>query len=165
MKSPVYQQKFDQLWLWFGLGGSTLVTLVLVGNALKNEENLFGKIYAVSIILIVPVVLVGFLIAKLQIYVDEDKIVYRFFPIHINWREIQFDDIERSSLATFDALDEFGGWGIGKNRVGTRALIVKGNLGVKLDLKDKASIILGMENEKIAQQFIDSIPTGSNNQD
>lgn len=165
MKSPVYQQKFDQFWLWFGLGVSTLVTLVLIGNALKDEEELFWKIYGVSIILIVAVVFGGLLIAKLQIYVDEDKIVYRFFPIYISWRDIQFDDIKHSSLATFDAVDEFGGWGVRKNKAGTRALIVKGNLGVKLDLKDRKPLILGMENEKIAQEFIDSIPSGSNNQD
>src|SRR5690606_36671088 len=152
MKSPVYQQKFDQFWLWFGLGVSTLVTLVLIGNALKDEEELFWKIYGVSIILIVAVVLGGFLIAKLQSYVDEDKIVYQFIPIHIIWKDIHFDDLIHSSLATFDAVHEFGGWGVRKNMAGSRALIVIVILGLKLDSKDSKPLILGMENEKIAQE-------------
>jgi len=59
-------------------------------------------------------------------------------------------------LAKFNAMRDFGGWGIRGNST-TKAFIAKGNVGVKLDLKDEKSIILGMENPETADRFINRV--------
>lgn len=79
---------------------------------------------------------------RLQTRVADKELQYRYYPFHIRWRTIGFDDINNVKFAEYSGLKEFGGWGIRRNRRG-KAYTVAGKYGVWITLKDKSEILIG----------------------
>jgi len=83
-----------------------------------------------------------FAVMRLETKVQDDRLGYRFFPIHLSWRMIPREDIVSAVPTTYRPLREFGGWGIRFGRRG-RAYTVSGTGGVWITLRDGREFLLG----------------------
>jgi hypothetical protein len=73
-----------------------------------------------------------------------DGIYIRFFPFHFSYKEIAFHDLKSFEVRTYNALREYGGWGIRYGPQG-KAYNVGGNRGVQLVLADGKRILIGSQ--------------------
>lgn len=89
-----------------------------------------------------------FLSAKLETNIDGNGIHARFLPILFKWRRYAWSDLERIYVRKCNPIWEYGGWGyrIGLFGKGT-ALLLSGNKGVQLVLKNGRHIFIGTKNE------------------
>ena len=69
---------------------------------------------------------------------------YRFFPFHYKSYCIKTNEIERIEALKYRPLGDYGGWGIRYSFKG-KCYNVKGNLGVKVFLKNGSYILFGSQ--------------------
>ena len=81
---------------------------------------------------------------RLEISIDDKSLRFRFYPVHIKWKEIEFRDISAAEEVKFRPVMEYGGWGI-RFRRNIRAYIMRGNEGVMLTLADGRQVLLGSQ--------------------
>jgi hypothetical protein len=91
--------------------------------------------------------------AKLQTRLNSSALYIRFFPFHLAYKKISFDEIGTVYARTYQPLGEFGGWGIRWGSAG-RAYNVSGNRGVQLELKNGKRILIGSQRaDELAAQL------------
>jgi hypothetical protein len=132
-----------------GLEGHMIFRPALVGEEPWPVWALPVSILGIAINIAVTVILI---FLKLETRVETDALYLRFFPFHILYKKISFDDIALVYARTYQPLSEFGGWGIKWGSNG-KAYNVSGNRGVQLELKDGKKILIGSQyaNELAAQ--------------
>jgi hypothetical protein len=91
-------------------------------------------------ILIVLATPAYFAVAYLYIAVTDKDIRIKFFPLKT--KTIPFEEIVASNIRKYDALKEYGGWGVRYCGKLKKAYIVDGEYGVELLLRDGQSILL-----------------------
>jgi len=152
------EQKFGQWWIWLILMTAFAVSAVPVWYGLFHQVttgNPWGDNPASNGVLALIASLTTFLIAgifllfknmRLQVEVYENGIRFRYPPLVRKWRNIARTEIERYEVGKYKPVAEYGGWGI---RMGSRkygkAYNVKGNIGLKLFLKNGKIILLGTQ--------------------
>ncbi len=86
---------------------------------------------------------------KLQVTVTDQAVHIKLFPIRT--RTVSLDEIESLEAMAYRPLREYGGWGLRHSFRGT-AYTMRGNRGVKLELKDGTTLMIGShEPERLAQ--------------
>ncbi len=82
--------------------------------------------------------------SNLQTWFYKDKIVYRFYPFHFKDHEIKWSDVKSATMVSYSPIKDYGGWGI---RFGSKgnAYNVKGNIGLRLEMKKGLSILFGTQ--------------------
>ena len=129
------KQKFNQWWLWITLCVFPILSLIPFDNSGINYNYVligFG----------IPLL---FYFLEFRIYVTHEKIYYQFYPIHLKKKVIKIKDIIKIEPVKYKPILEYGGWGIRYTFSG-KAYNVKGNLGVKLHLKNQRHILFGSQN-------------------
>jgi hypothetical protein len=143
------RQRFLQTWVW------ALVMVVVIGVwAMALMQFVFDRpedpSLANDIIVIVAWALAGvgipvlFLVMRLETEVRGDGLYVRFFPFHLNPRKFAWADIAESRARRYDALREYGGWGIRWGK-GGRAYNISGDRGLQLVLKDGKRWLIGSQ--------------------
>jgi len=138
------KQKFTQWWIW-------ILLLLPVIFALSNESsnsNIGG--------LILIIILLLFYLFELRVKVNEEGIHYQFFPFHFHLYSIKKDEIEKIEALKYRPLLDYGGWGIRYGFKG-KCYNVKGNLGVKVFLKNGSSILFGSQKHQELERALQSI--------
>ena len=154
------QQRFNQLWLIILIIVSLLMPLgIILGTYIKAPES-FSKlelIGIVAIILITPCIIFMF---KLNTRIDEKGIHYKFFPFHLNYKFIKWNDLNNAYVRTYDALTEYGGWGLKGGLLWKKskgiAINVSGNIGIQLELKNGKKLLIGTQKLQEAKQVLDT---------
>jgi hypothetical protein len=82
--------------------------------------------------------------ARLRTRLDTTALYVKFFPFHLRYKKIAFDEIAAVYARTYQPLGEFGGWGI-RWGIGGRAYNVSGNRGVQLELKNGKKLLIGSQ--------------------
>ena len=121
------KQKFTQWWVW------TLLFLTLF----VLDKNTYT-------VLIGGVIIIFFYLLELRIKVKEEAVYYQFFPLHIKSFSIKKNEIEKIESLKYRPLGDYGGWGIRYSFKG-KCYNVKGNLGVKVFLKNGSYILFGSQ--------------------
>ncbi len=80
---------------------------------------------------------------RLFIEVTPDAVLVRYRPF--SRRSIPIADIQKVEARTYEALREYGGWGIRGWSKEKMAYNVSGNKGVELTLRDGRSLMLGSQ--------------------
>ncbi|MDM1293924.1 hypothetical protein HX021_06400 [Sphingobacterium sp. N143] len=161
-QSRIYSQKFLQSWIWIGLLISTIIFSFVFYSAIKKGDEIFWLIYLSVIAVAILSVFIIFLFGKLQINLIGENFYYRFIPFHFRWKCIPLNQIIDVSVIKFDAISDFGGWGLRKEKNGIKALIINGDMGIKIDLNTGKSMIFGIQNEEIAFSLIKEIKENRN---
>jgi len=142
-------QYFRQLWLWILILGISAVSIWgMVQQLFLNEP--FGNNPAPDAILIVIVIIFGFgfpiVFYKMNLTTEvrRNGIYYRFFPFHLSFHKIKFEDIAECEVRVYRVLRDYGGWGIRYGRMG-KAYNVSGNRGVQLKFSDGKRLLFGSQ--------------------
>jgi hypothetical protein len=139
-------QRFKQWWIWLIVlvaNGTNLFFIYnqFVNNKISTSNNNLGLIIAgVSSILLTLL----FFIIKLDTVIKDDGIYVRFFPVHIKFKYMPWQNINKCYVRQYSPLKEYGGWGI---RVGLfdkgKAYNISGNIGLQIEFKDNKKLLIG----------------------
>jgi hypothetical protein len=83
---------------------------------------------------------------KLIIEVREDAMYIRFVPFHLRYRRFSFDEVQDLEFISYNAVKDFGGWGLRFNTKGEVLYNIGGNNGLKLRTKYE-TIMIGIQDE------------------
>ena len=146
--APLYheEQRFRQTWVLVivlgvaGLVWWTFIRQIWLGGRWATIPLRTGQVWLLWLLigLALPYF---FLRARLVIEVTAEEIAIRFFPL--SRRRIPLTDVQTAEVRKYNAVKEYGGWGIkgwtGKNV----AYNVSGDTGVQLTLLDGRKVMLG----------------------
>ena len=160
MKVFVEEQRFNQWWLYLLLA-IPLISLVtpFIYNfddyVNGDKETLMGITISLVTVLIAILLILSI---RLRTKIDENGIYYQFYPINFNEKFISWSDISKCYVRKYKPLIEYGGWGyrsgIGRRR--GRALNIRGNQGIQLELKNGKKLLLGTQKEQLVKRTLES---------
>ncbi|HJW17491.1 MAG TPA: hypothetical protein VJ499_10245 [Flavisolibacter sp.] len=88
---------------------------------------------------------------KMVTQLREDGIYVRFPPFQPAFSKYEWKDITEVYIREYNALYEYGGWGIRfglmgiKYGQGGKAYIISGNQGIQLEMKDGTKVLIGTQ--------------------
>jgi hypothetical protein len=95
---------------------------------------------------------------KLNTRIDEKGIHYQFIPFHFKIKTIPWNIIEKAYVRKYDAITEYGGWGLKGgffwNKSKGTAINVSGDLGIQIELESGKKILIGTNQEEQARQVL-----------
>ncbi|TNJ44591.1 hypothetical protein KFZ70_01005 [Tamlana fucoidanivorans] len=149
------EQRFTQSWLLIVIGLSIMIPLIFLTNGLIAKQISLLNYLLISSFIILCCSFI--FIFKLNTRIDEIGIHYQFFPIHRNLKTIYWKDIFSAKTRKYNAIKEYGGWGLrGGSLLGGKniAINVKGNIGLQLTLKNKKRILIGTQKKSEIDRVI-----------
>lgn len=153
------EQRFTQTWLIVIIVISLIVPLAII---LKEIDKLSTSEIIISIGTIILASGLIFLF-KLTTRIDEKGIHYKFFPFHLKFKTVVWNDIENAYIRTYDAISEYGGWGIRGGalwyKAKSKAINISGNIGIQLELKDGKKLLIGTNKKEQAQDVLSTYKT------
>lgn len=153
------EQRFTQTWLIIIIVISLIVPLAII---LKEIDKLSTSEIIISIGTIILASGLIFLF-KLTTRIDEKGIHYKFFPFHLKFKTVVWNDIENAYMRTYDAISEYGGWGIRGGalwyKAKSKAINISGNIGIQLELKDGKKLLIGTNKKEQAQDVLSTYKT------
>lgn len=158
MKVFKEEQRFTQTWIIVLIIMSSLLPIIIIlSDYLKNDSSIAPLNLYITIGVAVLVSSLIFLF-KLDTRIDEKGIHYKFFPFHLKFNTIYWDDINKAYVRKYDAITEYGGWGLKgglfwKKSNGV-AFNVSGDIGIQLELVTGKKILLGTKQKEQALQVL-----------
>lgn len=152
------EQRFTQTWLIIIMAISILVPIGLIIREFTQDDTNMTTIEFVSTLLLMLVFTTAIFFFKLKTRIDEKGIHYRFFPFHGKFRTIHWSEIKSASIRKYDAISEYGGWGLkgGFRRKKGRAFNVSGNMGIQLELITNKKILIGTQKEYDVKRVLET---------
>jgi hypothetical protein len=151
------EQRFTQMWLIILLIISSIVPIALITNTFIKSNKMDIIEYFITILIILSATGLIF-IFKLITRIDRTGIHYQFFPFHFKMKTILWDEIKHAETRTYDALTEYGGWGLKSgnflNKKRGTAINVKGNIGIQLILNTNKKVLIGTQKQADANSVI-----------
>ncbi len=158
------EQQFRQWWnllvvlasIVLGVGFSlyALYQQVIVGKQVGNSPAP-NAVLAILIVFLLFFLWV-YLRLKLEVWIDNLGIHYRFFPLICKERIISFAEIKKYEIRRYSPLRNYGGWGIKRSLRWGRAYNVSGNIGLQLYLKNGKKILFGTQKPQAMIYAIDA---------
>lgn len=154
------EQRFTQLWLIVLIGVSMIVPLGIIITTYIKEPDSFSTLEFIAILGIMAVASGIIFIFKLSSRIDEQGFHYKFFPFHRTFRLIAWHEVQSAYLRNYDAISEYGGWGLKGgalwNRSNGTAIYVSGDIGIQLELKNGKKILIGTQKQHDAQAVLET---------
>ena len=143
-------QVFKQWWLWAILVITLIITTIpffkIGGGFNTNKWNFLGFVPVLLII-------VMFLVIKLETRIDRNGITTEFTPFRIFKRHYNWSEINKCYVRKYSAISEYGGWGI--RGFGTaKAYNVSGNKGIQIVTKNGDKFLIGTNKPEEADKVI-----------
>ncbi|MDN3666517.1 hypothetical protein ACFFU1_13440 [Algibacter miyuki] len=140
------EQRFTQLYIIVLITMPAIIGIIITTNKFIEQGSTNLSEYLITLAIIVASSALIFLF-KLKTRIDEVGIHYQFFPFHFKMKTINWHDIKHVETRTYDALSEYGGWGLKggvfwKKSNGT-AVNVSGDLGIQITLKNNKRLLIG----------------------
>jgi len=160
------EQRFNQTWIIVLIAVSAIVPLfVITREHLDNPES-FSTFEFVGTLALV-IVASGFIfVFKLSTRIDEEGIHYKFFPIQLKFKLLPWTEIKTANVRTYDAITEFGGWGLKGGALWSkskgRAVNVSGDIGIQLQLKNGKKLLIGTQKKEEAIRVLEAYKTKLN---
>ncbi|WP_456376325.1 hypothetical protein [Lutibacter sp.] len=159
MKVFIEEQKFTQS-IFIGLLIALIVTGVLIITEWETtlQSSLGKQLGALSGVILVLLVILLFANLKLKTRIDENGISYKFYPFHKSYKIISWNTISNSYIRNYDAISEYGGWGIKfsfRKKKG-KSFTTKGNIGLQIELKNGSKILIGTQKKEELQRVLNT---------
>jgi hypothetical protein len=151
-------QHFSQWWVWVlvlgvaGLEWWSFVEQIILRRPFGNNPApdwmviVFTALFGIGL----PCLIVA---CRLETAVTAEGVILRFAPFHLRPRFIPHDGIREIAARRYNALLEYGGWGIKYGR-GGEALNVSGNEGVQFVFTNGKRLLIGSQR---AAEFVAAI--------
>ena len=146
------KQRFTQWWIW-------LIHLASISSVVyafyTYSDNTAEKDTTGLIILVVTVIAVSIFIHTIQLSttINDSGIEYQLFPFQWNKKHLGWKALKSITTRKYNPILEYGGWGYRIGRKG-KALNIKGNQGIQLELTTGKSLLIGTQKPEEAQQTI-----------
>ena len=160
-------QQFRQWWFILLILAATVPSMIFsisgfwkqfvqhisVGNELAPDF-----MYVVSFF-IMALVLWGFFVMKLEVWIDSIGIHYRFFPLILRNKLISKAEIQRYEIRKYSPLKDYGGWGLrrGFGRKWGRGFVIDGNMGLQLYLTNGKKVLFGTQRSQAILYAMDEM--------
>lgn len=158
MRVFIEEQRFTQPWLIILLVVTALVPISMTIGTYLNDPNAYSLEEFVLFIVAILFVFGLIFLCKLTTRIDEQGIHYKFFPVHWKYRLIKWNEINKVYVRTYDALSEYGGWGLKGgvlwNASKGKAINVSGNIGIQLELKNSKKLLIGTKRKEEAKNIL-----------
>jgi uncharacterized membrane protein YobD (UPF0266 family) len=152
------EQRFTQTWLIALVIVSLLVPLgIILGTYINNPDN-YTTLELMAIIGIILLASGIIFIFKLSTRIDQVGIHYKFFPFQLKFKIINWHEIKSAHVRNYDAISEYGGWGIKGgslwNKSKGTAINVSGDIGIQLELENGKKLLIGTQKKDEAEQVL-----------
>ena len=152
------EQRFTQTWLIVLVIVSLMVPIgIIIDQYIKNPESFTGPEFVAIIGTVLFASGIIFLF-KLSSRIDETGIHYKFFPFHLKYKLIYWNEINSAHVRKYDAITEYGGWGLKGGVLWKKskgiAINVSGDIGIQLELKNGKKLLIGTQKEVEAKQVL-----------
>lgn len=145
-------QRFLQWWLWLIISGIMVMMFFGLWDAWERKEK-EEVIYLVCMIILFPLLFLGLM--RLKTRITDTGIYVRFIPFHFSERYYAFTDLSECYVRTYDALFEYGGWGIKYGFSGQgKVFNVSGNQGLQLVFKSGERLLIGTDQPEAIQAIL-----------
>jgi len=159
------EQQFRQWWWIILILGTTIPAMVMTIYALYQQTVRgiqVGDSPAPNGVLIVVLVFLcamlwGYFSLKLEVWIDQDGIHYRFFPLIRKNKLISKAEIERFEIRKYNPIIDYGGWGTKRSFKWGRAYNVSGNIGLQLYLTSGKKVLFGTQRSQAIMYAMDEI--------
>ncbi len=150
MKTYREVQSFNVRLILAVIGVAVLVVVYGVYQQL-HEGASFGNMPSDSaglFITLAVLVALGILLIKARLHttINEEGVYVRLFPLQLQWRHTNWAEIDQLEIVQFDAIGDYGGYGIRFSLSGKGvAYIVEGNSGLHIYRKHKKPLLIGTQ--------------------
>ncbi|MBP5435631.1 hypothetical protein J6Z39_07405 [bacterium] len=121
----------------------TVIFITVPGAAGKFNSSDPGALITMVIAFCIMIIL--FLVMKLETLVCEEGIYVRFFPFQIKFLFFDWNRLAKCHVRKFRPIVEFGGWGIKGRSKNNYSLTVSGNQGLQLETTDGKRLLIGTQ--------------------
>lgn len=160
MKIFIEEQKFTQIWLFLGLAiAFVVVTMPVIKDWDSILQGSFGEILSnTGGILVLIFVFVLFYFLKLKTRIDEKGVYYQYLPFHFSYRFLPWNSISKCCIRNYDAIFEYGGWGLkfSFRKSKGKSFTVKGDVGLQLEFRNGKKILIGTQKKEEIQRTIET---------
>jgi hypothetical protein len=161
------EQQFRQWWWIVLILGATIPAMVMCiyslyqqvvrGIQVGNSPAPNGML--IIVIIFLCIMLWGYFSLKLEVWIDQYGIHYRFFPLIFRNKLISKAEIERFEIRKYNSIIDYGGWGVrhGFGRKWQRAYNVSGNIGLQLYLTNGKKVLFGTQRSQAILYAMDEM--------
>ncbi len=145
-------QSFTQSWFVALIAISVLVPIAIFTKEFLKENSEIDTIQFMLFIFLTLGSILPIFFFKLKTRIDEKGVHFKFSPFHRSFRSLTWKEIKTIEIRKYDALSEYGGWGVKggflwKRKSGV-AYNVKGNIGIQLTLTNDKKILIGTQKQE-----------------
>lgn len=144
------EQYFDWRIYSFIAVGEILMSLVLSRGRPWSLDFGLGLVLGLLFLMIVIVILLHM---TTEVTPSSLRVWFGWVPTYR--RLVPIDTIRSVDVVTYRPIADFGFWGIRSGRDGERALIARGNRGVRLELTDGSRLLIGSQKPELLAAAID----------
>jgi hypothetical protein len=158
MKVFKEEQRFNQLWLIILIAISVLMPIVIiVATYIKNPKS-YSNTELIGLLGLVIFATGIIFFFKLSTRIDESGIYYKFFPFHLKYKHINWSEINKVYVRTYDAINDYGGWGLRGgalwNKSKGKAINISGDIGIQLELINGKKLLIGTQKKVDAERVL-----------
>lgn len=149
------EQYFD--WRIYAMIASAeaLTAIVLLKDAAAwSTDLLLGLVIGIGLLLFVALFVLRM---TTEVTPTDVRVWFGWVPIYR--RVVPIGEVRRVAQAAFRPIADYGFWGVRSGRDGDRALIARGNRGVRLELADGSILVIGSQRPEELAQAIESALT------
>jgi len=158
-------QQFRQWWNILLILVATVPAMIFAGYALY-QQLVYGiqvgdepapNAVLIIVIVVMMILIWAYLAMKLETWIDQEGIHYRFWPLIFKQRLISIHEIQRYEIRQYRPIFDYGGWGIKKSLRWGRAYNISGNIGLQLYLTNGKKVLFGTQRSQAIMYAMDDI--------
>jgi len=159
-------QKIQKLWFWV-IGFDLLFVGTILTVVLSKTSSAVVEMLPPLILVVIAFsfIIWIFVSSKLITVIDREGIRYRYPVFKPKWKTISQAEIKSFSIKKYDAIFDYGGWGVKNSKKNGKSITIQGDTGLALELKNGDQILIGVQDqENILWAIKRMMTTGSENQ-
>jgi len=142
-------QRIDPIWILGTFAFINILNYLAFMYLDVRNNDVFYPTYSMFILL-----LLAYLLIRLETIYTTDGIQYRLFPFHRKFRTLNWRDLHQIEIVKIRPIRDFGGWGIRKNK-GNTAFTAQGNMTLSVtEIKSGRKIFIGIKHKEKTEQFL-----------
>lgn len=146
-------QKFRQWWLILILLTILFTfTYAVISQLIYNipfGTNPVSNTGLIVLAIIIFMVCAFILMIKLETKINQQGIYVKFYPFHLKFKFINWNEIDRVFIREYSPITEYGGWGLRISLSGNgKAYNVSGNKGLQIVFKNGNKLLIGTNKQE-----------------
>ncbi|MBS1585367.1 MAG: hypothetical protein JSS82_07440 [Bacteroidetes bacterium] len=134
-------QRFRQWWIWAILALAVGIEVYLFVSRVNTDHHGFWIVKLLILVLVIALML----FIRLETKVDATGVYYKFFPVHLGFKKIDWEEVAEAYVRQYSPIGEYGGWGIRLSFKRGKAYNIAGNKGLQLVFKNGKQTLIGTQ--------------------